>query len=251
MKVLVAVKQVGVLDDAADLLFRPAVNDWDLFALEAALQLRDEHQAEVVAVTVGGQETEPTLRTCLAKGADRGIRVWDEAIEPDPLTVARVLGQVARRELPDLIFCGAQSSDAVNAATGVALAGLLDLPRVAVVRRLRYDAATGSLEVGRELEAGLVERISVAAPALVTLQTGINEPRHANLRAIKQAEAKPLEILGLDDVGLQAADLERAAGAHVCRLAPPDRSGHAEMLEGSPDEVAQEILAIISSRVAP
>lgn len=261
MKILVAVKQVGVLDDAADLMsgarrvpseaLRPAVNEWDLFALEAALELRDEHEAEVIAVTVGDQETEQTLRTCLAKGADRAVRVWDEAIEPEPLTVARVVARVVRRELPDLIFCGAQSADAVNAATGVALAGLLDLPRVAVVRHLRYDETARSLEVDRELEAGLVERISLAAPALVTLQTGINEPRHANLRAIKEAERKPLEVLGLDDVGLQAADLERAAGSRVRRLAPPDRSDRAEMLDGSPDEVAQRILAIVSSRVAP
>ena len=206
---------------------------------------------EVVAITVGDQEADEALRTSLAKGADRGIRVWDDEIEPEPLTVARLLAEVVRRESPDLIFCGAQSSDAVNASTGTALAGLLDLPRVAVVKRVRYDAEAGSVEVDRELESGLAERVSVAAPALLTLQTGVNQPRHANLRAIKQAEAKPLEVLGLGDLGLRAEDLERAAGAHVRRLAPPDRSGRAEMLEGGPDEVAQKILAIVSSCLSP
>ena len=260
MKVVVAAKQVGALDDAADLMphvglvplaaLRRTLNEWDLFALEAALELRDKHGAEVIAITVGDQEADEVLLTCLARGADRGVRVWDEEIELEPLTVARLLAGVVRRELPDLIFCGAQSSDAVNASTGTALAGLLDLPRVAVVRRLRYNADARSVEVDRELESGLVERVSVSLPALLTLQTGINQPRHANLRAIKQAEAKPLEVLGLGDIGLAARDLARAAGAHVRRLAPPDRSARAEMLEGRPDEVAQEILAIVSSRLS-
>jgi electron transfer flavoprotein beta subunit len=259
MKVVVAVKQVGALDDAADLMpdaalvpsqaLRRAVNEWDLFALEAALELRDAHEAEVVAVTVGDHEADEALRTCLARGADRAVRVWNDEIEPEPLTVARLLAEVIARESPDLVLCGAQSSDAVNASTGTALAGLAELPRVAVVRRLRYDAAARTVELHRELESGLVERVSVSTPALLTLQTGINRPRHANLRAIKQAEAKPIELLGLRDLGLSAEDLAAASGAHVRRLAPPDRSGHAEMLEGRADEVAQKILAIVSSRV--
>jgi len=261
MKIAVAVKQVGAFDDAPDLMpdaalvpstsLRRTVNEWDLFALEAALELRDEHGAEVVAITVGDEEADEALRTCLAKGADRGVRVWADQMEPDPLTVARLLAEVLRGESPDLIFCGAQSSDAMHASTGTALAGLLDLSRVAVIKRLCYDVEANAVQADRELESGLVERVSVAAPALLTLQTGGNQPRHANLRAIKQAERQPLEVLGLGDIGLQADDLERAAGAHVRRLAPPDRSGRAEMIEGGPDEVAQKILEIVSSRLAP
>lgn len=259
MKIVVAVKQVAALDEEFDLepdARRTAtedldwsINEWDQFSLEAALELRDANSGEVVVLTVGGEEAEQTLLTCLAKGADRAVRVWDESIESEPLTVARVLAEAVHREAPDLIFCGVQSSDAGNGATGVAVAGLLDLPRVAVIRRLTYDASVRLLEVDRELEGGLVERVSIVPPALLTVQTGINEPRHANLRAIKQAEAKPREVLGLVDLGLEASDLQRAAGARVRRLARPDRAGRAEMLEGGPDEVAQQIFEIVSSRL--
>ena len=168
---------------------------------------------------------------------------------PEPLTVARVLAAAVRREEPDLVLCGVQSSDAVNGATGVALAGLLDLPRVAVVRRLSYDAEAGSFEVDRELEGGLVERVSIATPALLTVQTGINRPRHANLRAIKQAEAKPRELLDLKALGLDARELRRSAGARVRSLRRPDPGSRAQMLEGDADEIARQILEIVSSRV--
>ena len=165
MKVAVAVKQVGELEaefepQADTRRIAPealewSLNDWDRFALEAALELRDAHGGEVVVLTVGAPEAEGALLACLAQGADRGVRIWDESIDPEPLTVARVLAAAVRRERPDLVLCGVQSSDAVNGATGVALAGLLDLPRVAVVRRLSYDAEAGSFEVDRELEGGL------------------------------------------------------------------------------------------------
>ena len=137
------------------------------------------------------------MRACLAKGADRALRVWDDALEgADPLAVARVLAAVVERESPDLVLCGVQSSDAVKGATGVALAAHLGLPRVAVVKALDYDAGSGSATVERELEGGLIELLRVRLPALLTIQTGINEPRYANLRAIKQAKEKPLEVLG-------------------------------------------------------
>ena len=259
MKIAVAVKQVGELGaefepqaDARRIASEDlewSLNDWDRFALEAGLELRDENGGEVAVFTVGGPEAEEALLASLAQGADRGVRIWDESIEPEPLTVARVLAAAIGREAPDLILCGVQSSDAVNAATGVALAGLLDLPRVAVVRRLRYDAATGSFEVDRELEGGLVERVSLATPALLTVQTGINRPRHANLRAIKRADAKPREVLGLAALGLDAGELERSAGARVRSLRRPDATSRAEMLEGDAEQIARQILEIVSSRV--
>ena len=153
MKIVVPVKEVAVLDEEFDLLEdRPGVdpdaiewelNEWDDFSLEEALQLREaEGEGEVVVVSVGDEEAEEGLRACLAKGADRALRIWDDALEgADPLTVARVLAAVVERESPDLVLCGVQSSDAVQGATGVALAAHLGLPRVAVVKGLDYDAA--------------------------------------------------------------------------------------------------------------
>jgi electron transfer flavoprotein beta subunit len=262
MKIVVPVKQVAVLDEEFELLEdRPGVdpdaidwelNEWDDFSLEAALQLREaQGDGEVVVVSVGDEESEEGLRACLAKGADRALRVWDEAVEgADPLAVARVLAALVEREAPDLVLCGVQSSDAVQGATGVALAAHLGLPRVAVVKGLDYDAGSGSATVERELEGGLTETLRVRLPALLTIQTGINEPRYANLRAIKQAKEKPLELLGLGDLGLDESALEAAAGSRTRSLAPPEAGGGAEMLDGSASELAQRIADIVKERMA-
>jgi electron transfer flavoprotein beta subunit len=262
MKIVVPVKQVAVLDEEFELLEdRPGVdpdalewelNEWDEFSLEAALQLREgQGEGEVVVISVGDEQAEEGLRACLAKGADRALRVWEGSLEgADPLAVARVLAAAVEREAPDLVLCGVQSSDGVHGATGVALAAHLGLPRVAVVKALDYDAGAGAATVERELEGGLVELLRVELPALLTIQTGINEPRYANLRAIKQAKEKPLELLGPGDLGLDESALEAAAGSRTRAVAPPETGGGAEMLAGSPSEVASRIADIVKDRMA-
>src|ERR1700694_1689478 len=151
MKILVPVKQVARLGEG----FAPGgpvpiqeqangweLNEWDAFSVEAAVKLAEGAPGgEVLVVTVGPQRAEEALLACLAKGADRAARIWDPVLEgaADPLCVAAVLAALAATEAPDLILCGAQSSDAANAATGVALAGLLDLARVAVVDAIARD----------------------------------------------------------------------------------------------------------------
>jgi electron transfer flavoprotein beta subunit len=262
VKIVVPVKQVAVLDEEFELLEdRPGVdpdalewelNEWDDFSLEAALQLREaQGEGEVVVLSVGHEEAEEGLRACLAKGADRALRIWEDSLDgADALAVARVLAAAVERESPDLVLCGVQSSDAVNGATGVALAAHLGLPRVAVVKALEYDAASNSATVERELEGGLIELLRVRLPALLTIQTGINEPRYANLRAIKQAKEKPLEVLALPALGLDAQAVASSAGARVRSLAPPDAGRGAEMLNGSPSAVAQRIAEIVRERMS-
>ena len=262
MKIVVTVKQVAVLDEEFELLEdRPGVdpdaiewdlNEWDNFSVEEALQLREAAgEGEVVAISVGGEEAEEGLRACLAKGADRAVRIWDGALEgADPLAVARVLAAAVERESPDLVLCGVQSSDGVHSATGVALAEHLGLPRVAVVKALDYDAGVGAATVERELEGGLVELLRVRLPALLTIQTGINEPRYATLRAIKQAKEKPLDVVGLGELGLDSGVVDAAAGSRVRQVAHPDTGEGAEMLDGSPSELAARIAEIVKDRMS-
>jgi electron transfer flavoprotein beta subunit len=262
MKIVVAVKQVAALDDEFELLDDGAgvdpdflefdLNEWDAFSLEAALELREAAgDGEVVVVTVGDDEAEEALLSCLAKGADRAIRVSDDGLAvDDPLTVARVLAAAVGREAADLVLCGVQSSDAVNSATGVALAGYLDLPHVAVVKGLDYDAAASTATVERELEGGLVERLRVGLPALLTIQTGINQPRYANLRAIKQAREKSMEVVDVGDLGVDESELAAAAGSRRRGLAPPDRGAGAEMISGGADAVAARIAEIVRDRMS-
>jgi len=261
MKIVVPVKQVAVLDEEFELLDdRPGVdpdaldwqlNEWDEFSLEAALQLRDaEGEGEVVVISVGDEEAEEGLRACLAKGADRAQRIWDDSLDGvDPLAVARMLAAAVEGESPDLVLCGVQSSDGVHSATGVALAAHLGLSRVAVVKGLDYDRGSRSATVERELEGGLVERLRVELPALFTIQTGINQPRYANLRALKQAKEKPLELTSPADLGLDADTLAASAGSRVRSVGRPEVGEGAEMLNGSAAAVAERIAGIVKERM--
>src|SRR3954470_4829456 len=256
MRIVVPVKQVAAVDEDFELVDGGArvdpdflewsLNEWDDFSLEAALQLADGD--EVVVVTVGDEEATEGLLTCLAKGADRGVRIWEDSLEgADALAVARVLAAAVGRESPDLVLCGVQSSDAVNSATGIGLAAHLDLPHLAVARAISEDG--GSLTVELELEGGLVEVVRIGLPALLTVQTGINEPRYANLRAIKQAREKPLEVLDLAGLGLSADDVAAASGAHLRKLAVPEAGEGAEMLQGSTAEMPSRIREIVQERL--
>lgn len=258
VKVLVAVKQVARLVEDTLVGARPEpaalaweLNDWDGFSMEAAVGLVEEQgEGEVVAVSVGATTSEEGLRACLAKGADRAVRVWGDALESpsdgldpgDPLVVATVLAALVRREGPDVIVCGAQSSDAAHAATGIALAGLLDLPHAAVVRSARRDGQR--LVVEREIEGGAIELLGVALPALITVQTGPKPPRHPNFRALREARAKPLEVCGIEQLDLDATDLLEAAGYRLTRMTPPEAPA-VELLEGEPAALAARILEIL------
>jgi electron transfer flavoprotein beta subunit len=146
---------------------------------------------------------------------------------------------VVRAESPDLVLCGVQSSDAVQAATGAALAELLDLPRVAVVTKL--ELGDGSAIVHRELEGGLVDVVEVDTPAVLTIQTGINEPRYATLRAIKQAEQKEIEVREPGELGPPAA--------RVRRMYVPPKGEGAEMLDGDAASIAARIKELIGEKM--
>jgi len=253
VKIVVCVKQVAVLGDEVEFTGDArdvdpdyldfALNEWDSYATEEALRIREGLGGdgdEVVVVSVGDEQVEDAMRRCLAMGADRAIRV-DYARSADPITVARLLAPVAERESPDLVFCGVQSSDGVQAATGTALAELLGLPRVAVVTRVEWDPSAGRATVRRELEGGLLDLTEVDTPALLTIQTGINQPRYANLRAIKQAEQKEIEVVQPAQQGEPAYVVRRM-------FAPPKGQG-AEILAGGPADIARRIREIVEERL--
>jgi electron transfer flavoprotein beta subunit len=250
LKVLVCVKQVAVLGDEVEFTEDErdvdpdyldfALNEWDTYATEEALRLVETAASgEVVVVSVGDEDVEDAMRRCLAMGADRGIRV-DTEEKLDPVQVARALAEVAQGESPDLVFAGVQSSDSVQAATGGALAALLELPSVAVVTKI--ELGDGKATVHRELEGGLVDIVDVDTPAVLTIQTGINEPRYATLRAIKQAEEKDIDVRQPGDLGEPAYRVRKM-------FAPPKGEG-AEMLDGGAAEVAHRIQEIVQERLA-
>jgi electron transfer flavoprotein beta subunit len=234
-------------DVDADFLIRD-LNEWDDFSLEEAVKIKEaaSEPVEVIAFSVGAEEADESLRKCLAKGADRAIRVWDPAIEgSDPIAIARVLAAVTRREAPAMLFAGVQSSDQAFASTGIAAAAFLDWPHAAVVSQLTYAPGATSAIYRRELEGGLLQEVEIRCPAVLTIQLGINTPRYASLRSIKQAAAKPIEVLSLTELGLTAADVGEAGSAsRVRRMYMPDK-GRAELIPGDAAQAAQRLAEII------
>jgi electron transfer flavoprotein beta subunit len=257
MKILVAVKQVTALDEDfefradgrdvdPDFLIRD-LNEWDDFSLEEAVKIKEAAtDVEVVVVSVGPDEVDETLRKCLAKGADRAVRIWDDAIEgSDPIAIARILAAATRREGPALLFAGVQSSDQSFAATGIATAALLGWPHAAVVSQLDYTPGAATAVFRRELEGGLLHEVSIACPAVLTIQLGINSPRYASLRSIKQAAAKPIEVLGLGDLALEPKHVgESGSASRVRRMYVPDK-GRAQLIEGDAAAQAARLAEII------
>lgn len=253
-RIMVAVKEIGTLgdefaftDDGRDVkeeFFDFILNEWDDTALEAALQTIEKlGSGEVIVVTVGPERAETTLRKVMAKGAHRGVRVWDDSLAgADPVSVARALAGVAKLEEADLILTGAQSADQAQGATGTALARILGIPHTAVVLEMDWDGA-GSLKVMRELEGGMGHAFEITTPAVVAMQTGANEPRYATMRMIKDAKKKPLDVVD------GASVLDEGRAYSVRRMYVPEASGRAEILEGSPDEVAAKIAEIIREKM--
>jgi len=249
LKLVVCVKQVKVLGDEVGFTADSrdvdpdyldlALNEWDACATEEALRIRERlGEGEVVAVTAAPAGPELALQRCLAMGVDRAIRVESAAV--DPISIARALAGAVGGESPDLVLCGVQSSDVVQGSTGTALAELLELPRVAVVTKIDWSGS-GPATVYRELEGGLIDVVEVDTPALLTVQTGINQPRYATLRAIKLAEQKEIPAVPAPN---------RAEPAYRVRrmFAPPKGQG-AKILQGPPADVARQIADIVKERL--
>lgn len=257
MKILVPVKQIAVVDEDFEIRddgkdvdpdyldFEP--NEWDDYSYEAALEIMEaaDGGVEVVPVTIGPEEAEHALRRCLAKGGERGIRVWDEALaDAGPGAVTQALAKVVAREEPDIVFTGTLSSDRSYAQTGVSLAAALDWTHVAVVIGIDWKPGDPSMTLRRELEGGLIEELSADCPAVLTIQLGINTPRYASLRGLKQAKEKPIEKLSLGDLGLSSEDVVSQDSFRARRMYKPE-TGRAELIDGTPAEQAARLTDII------
>ena len=259
MKILVTVVERATVDDEFELdgtriddqCLTYDLNEWDSYALEEAVQFGETHDdVEVVTATVGPERTEETIRQALAKGADRAVRVWGDALDETeilgPGTKARLLGAVAREEEPGLVLSGIQTGDNAFGATGVALASLLGYEWAAVVNSLDVDPEVGVARVHRELEGGVEELTDVELPAVFTVQTGLNEPRYASLRGIRQAQNRPLEVRSPADLGLAATDARSALS--VDSLYEPETESDVTLFEGDAEESAGDLAALLEEK---
>lgn len=248
MKIVVCLKQTPARDSAIRLDGSGSwpnlsgadfeTNEPDSYALEEALRIKDEHSAEVVAVTAGGPERTGAIKEALAKGADRGIFVEDAAFAgaAEPLVTGAALAAAIRRESPDLVLTGLQSEDAGFGQTGVVLAEMLGLPHATLIVELKIEGS--ALDVKRELESGWFQRLRLPLPALLTIQSGINKPRYATLMGIKKAKNKPMDRFSLADL-----EVTPAPGLDVRKIYAPAKQKAGLMLEGAPAEQAAQLLA--------
>ena len=228
MKVLVPIKRVidynvkprvkpdqsGV--DLANV--KMSMNPFDEIAVEEAIRLKEAGTAsEVIAVSIGPQQAQETIRTALAMGADRGILVkTDDTVEP--LAVAKILKKIIEDESPELVVLGKQAIDDDCNQTGQMLAALLDWPQGTFASKV--ELADGKVNVTREVDGGL-QTVQLSMPAIVTTDLRLNEPRYASLPNIMKAKKKPIDMKSPDDYGVDIAS--RLTVVKVTE--PPKREG--------------------------
>jgi electron transfer flavoprotein beta subunit len=232
--------------ERGDLVY--SVNEWDNYAVEEAIQIRDRVGGSVTVVTVGDEEAEEVLRREMAMGADKGLLLADDAFAgSDGFGIATVLKAEIEKGAYDLILTGAQS-DAGAAQVGGMLAALLDLPYASLVTSLEV-ADDKTVKVGREIEGGNIEMNEIALPCVLSIQTGINEPRYVGIRGIRKVASLEIPVKGTAELGL-SADAVGAAGTRVKRLDyfVPEAGEGAEMLEGSTEEIIDQLIELLKAK---
>ena len=243
MKIAVCVKQVPtrewqprLTDDKtwireSDASFE--LNEPDAYALEEGLRLKERHGGEVVVCAAGPARVAQVIREALARGADRAIHVEAETLSAaDAFGVADVLADAMREEAFDLVLTGLQSDDQGHAQVGVVLAERLGIPHATIIMDVQLE--DGRLRVKRELEGGWFQWIALPLPALLTIQSGINQLRYATLKGIMTAKKK--EIRKVVPSGAIAAR-QRIAALYL-----PERKKQTEMLTGTAVEAASELV---------
>ena len=200
VKIRVKADQTGV--ETANV--KMSMNPFDEIAVEEAIRLREAGTAtEVIAVSVGPQQCQETIRTALAMGADRGILIQTDD-EVQPLAVAKLLKAVADKEGPDLVILGKQAIDDDSNQTGQMLAALLGWSQATFASKIEIDG--GSANVIREVDGGL-ETLKVTMPCIVTTDLRLNEPRYASLPNIMKAKKKPIDQMVPADLGVDITPL--------------------------------------------
>lgn len=257
MNIIVCIKQVPEVADAElelddgeldldDLVM--GINEWDNYAVEEAVRLKEAHGGAVTVVTIGEEEAEEVLRRALAMGADAAVLVdGDDFAGSDALGIARGLA-AAVKDLPfDLILTGAMSSDTGWGQVGVALAELLGLPCASLAVQLSVE--DGEAVVHRELESNTHEVVKAPLPMVVTVQTGINTPRYVSIMGIRKTRSVEIRERDADDLGLDE-DLVGQDGSSVAtrQLAFPPRGVGGELLTGTMDQICERAAEIIREK---
>jgi electron transfer flavoprotein beta subunit len=212
------------------------LNEPDAYALEEALRLKEKHGGEVIAVSAGPARVTQALREALARGADRALHVDSEALaRADAFAVADALAAAVKDEQVDLILTGLQSDDQGFAQVGVIVAERLGMTHATIIMDVQVDG--GALRVKRELESGWFQWVSMPLPAVITIQSGINQLRYATLKGIMAAKKKEIRSV--------AAPAGQAPTQQIVSLYVPEKQKQTRMIGGTPAEAAKELVRVL------
>ena len=224
-----------------------SINEWDNYAVEEAIQIVARVGGNLTVVTIGGEDDEEILRREMAMGANHGVLISDEAFNgSDGKGIATILKAFVQKNHYDLVLTGVQAEDG-GAQVGGMLAALLDYPFASLVNSITVE--DGKLKISREIEGGNREINEIDLPCVLSIQTGINEPRYVGMRGIRQVASVPIPALGASDLGVEKNSVGEAA-ARVRRVDyfVPALSKGAEMLHGSREENAHTVLELVAAR---
>jgi electron transfer flavoprotein beta subunit len=250
MKIVVCLKQVPKKDsilriaadqkwiDERDISYE--MSEADAYALEEALRQKEKLGGEVIVISLGPERVRQSIKEALAKGADRAIHLSDPVFDlaTDAAGVARAVAAALKDESCDLIFTGLQSDDYGFAQVGLILAERLGMASATIAMEVQPEA--GNVRVKRELESGWFQWVNIPMPAVLTIQSGINQLRYATLKGIMAAKKKEIREVKAADVGLTAEDLEPAQIIERAYL--PEKTKRTEIIEGKPAEAAAKLV---------
>jgi len=225
-----------------------SVNEPDNYAVEEALQIAAKNGGNVTVVTVGTEEDEEVLRREMAMGANQGVMLSDEAFEgSDGKGIATILKGFVQKGKYDLVLTGIQAEDG-GAQVGGMLAAMLDYPFASLVNSITVQDG-GKLKVSREIEGGNREMNEIDLPCVLSIQTGINEPRYVGMRGIRQVASVEIPTYGASDLGV-APVMVGEAGAKVKRLDyfVPALGKGAEILQGSQEEIIDKLIELLKAK---
>jgi electron transfer flavoprotein beta subunit len=209
------------------------LNEPDAYALEEALRLKEKHGGEVVVCSAGPARASQVIREALARGADRAVHVESDAlVTADANAIAEALAAAIRDEQVDLVLTGLQSDDQGFGQVGVILAEKLGMPHATII--MEVDVQEGSLRVKRELEGGWFQWMTLPLPAVLTIQSGINQLRYATLKGIMAAKKKEIKKVAAPAT---AASLQKITSMYV-----PTKGKKTEMISGGPADAAKELV---------
>ena len=242
----IEVKSDGTDIERDDLVY--SVNEWDNYAVEEAIQIRDNVGGSITVVTVGDEESEEVLRREMAMGADNGILLSDEAFEAsDGKGIAAILKAVVAKGNYDLVLTGTQADDGAGQVGGM-LAAMLDWPYASLVNYVEVIDEK-KIKAGREIAGGNQEMNEIDLPCVLSIQTGINEPRYVGIRGIRKVASLEIPVHGAGDLGISSETVGES-GSKVKRLDyfVPEPGEGAEILEGSTEEILDKLIELLKSK---